>query len=171
MGWDQLADGIHLPLIALGLIVVADCAIGLLSPTLLLHSYARQVAGWVGPRIPAVIGIGLRIGAALAIAAACAFALSLNGSTWDLGELIMFGMFGVICKMFDWNRLMLILPLAYGPLLEENIRRAMLISNGDPGVFIRSPFSGILLLLAGGILAVVALLSARRALFPRRSAV
>jgi hypothetical protein len=47
----------------------------------------------------------------------------------------------------------------------------MLISNGDPGVFIRSPFSGILLLLAGGILAVVALLSARRALFPRRSAV
>lgn len=50
MGLDQLQDGVPFRPVALGLIVVADSAICLVSPTLLLRTYARQVAGWTGLR-------------------------------------------------------------------------------------------------------------------------
>jgi uncharacterized membrane protein SirB2 len=169
MGLDELADGIALPIVALGLIVVADGVCCLVSPTFFLATYARLVAGWAAPRIPTMAGLGMRFAAALAIAAVCYFAYRLNNSVWDIGELLVFGAFGVACKVLGWNRLVLILALAYSPVLEENIRRAMLISRGDPAVFVRWPISGTLLLLACGILAMVALPSARRSLLRGRS--
>lgn len=162
MGWDQLADGIQPQLAALGLIVVADGAICLLSPALLLQSYARQVAGLAVPRIPIIAGIGLRIAAVLIIAWACAFAYNLNASTWDIGVLAVFGAFGVACKMLGWNRLVLLLSLAAGAVLEESMRRTMLIANGDPAVFLRSPISGTFLAMACGVLILAALLPAKR---------
>ena len=42
-----------------------------------------------------------------------------------------------------------------GPMLEENLRRAMLISQGDPTIFMRSPLSLSLLLVAVVVLALV----------------
>ena len=35
----------------------------------------------------------------------------------------------------------LILALVLGPLMEENLRRALLISRGDPSVFVTRPIS------------------------------
>jgi putative tricarboxylic transport membrane protein len=32
-----------------------------------------------------------------------------------------------------------------GPMLEENLRRALVLSRGDPGVFLREPISAIFL--------------------------
>ena len=62
------------------------------------------------PRIPTIAGIGLRVAAVLIIAWACTFAYSLNASTWDIGVLAVFGVFGVACKMLGWNRLVLQVP-------------------------------------------------------------
>jgi hypothetical protein len=169
MGLDELLDGISLFVAALGLTVVADGAICLLSPALFLRIYARQVAGWASPELPMIADLAMRVAAGLAIAAACFGAFSLNGATWDIGVLVVFGVFGVACRIFGWNRLVLMLAFAYGALLEENIRRGLLVSRGDPAIFLRWPFSAILLLLAGGTLALVALLSARRSLIGRRS--
>lgn len=162
MGLDQLADGIMLPVVSLGLLVVADALICLVSPSLWLATYARRIAGWIGPRVPAVAGLGARLLAALAIAAACYFAFELNHTPWDVGVLIAFGCFGVAAKILGWNRPALILAAHYGPLLEENLRRASMISRGDPAVFLSRPISAIFALLVLGILATLAALSLRR---------
>jgi len=62
------------------------------------------------------------------------------------------------------------MALVFGPLLEENIWRALLLSNGAPSTFLRWPISGTLSLLAAAILTVAVVLSARRALPRRRPA-
>ena len=143
----------------LGVIVVADGLFCLASPSLLLTTYARQVAGWSAPRIPAIAAFGMRLVAVLAIAAAGFYAFDLSRSVWDVGALLVFGAFGVACKAFGWNRLVLILAFAYGALLEQTFRRSMLLSQGDPAVFFQRPISGLLLLLAVAIVVVAAALS------------
>ena len=42
-----------------------------------------------------------------------------------------------------------------GPLLEENLRRAMILSRGDPTTFVTRPISAVLLLIAALVLVVV----------------
>jgi TctA family transporter len=163
IGAEELADGIGAIIPAVGLVVVADGVMCFVSPTLFVQSYERQVAGLRAPPVPRILGVGLRILVALAIAAACYFAYSLNASTWDVGVLFVFGAFGMACRILGWNRLLLILALVWSPLLEENIRRAMLISRGDPAIFMRRPLGGTFLLLTCIVVVVLALASTRRA--------
>ena len=49
-----------------------------------------------------------------------------------------------------------------GPMMEENLRRALLLSRGDPSVFFTRPLSLAFLLMAAAMLVVVALPSIRR---------
>jgi putative tricarboxylic transport membrane protein len=49
----------------------------------------------------------------------------------------------------------LLLGLILGPMLEENLRRAMLLSGGDATVFFRRPISAVLLAAVGAILLVM----------------
>jgi len=163
IGAEELADGIGAIIPAVGL-VVADGVLCFASPTLFVQSYERQVAALGALQVPRIVGVGLRILAVPAIAAACYFTYSLNASTWDVGMLFVFGAFGVACRIFGWNRLLLILALVWSPLLEENIRRAMLISRGDPAIFMRRPFGAIFLLLTCIVVVVLVLASARRAM-------
>jgi putative tricarboxylic transport membrane protein len=57
-------------------------------------------------------------------------------------------------------------PLLFGfvlaPLLEENLRRAMIISRGDPSVLVTRPISAVLLFLAVVALVIAALPAVRR---------
>jgi putative tricarboxylic transport membrane protein len=64
----------------------------------------------------------------------------------------------------------LLMAMVLGPLLELNIRRALLISRGDPAILLRWPISGTVLLLAAAILTLAIVLSAWRALPRRRPA-
>jgi TctA family transporter len=56
----------------------------------------------------------------------------------------------------------LLLGFVLGPLLEENLRRAMIISRGDPSVFVTRPISAALLLVAVAALVVAMLPAVRR---------
>ena len=56
----------------------------------------------------------------------------------------------------------LLLGFVLGPLLEENLRRAMIISRGDPSVFLTRPISASLLILAALIIMIAVLPSVRR---------
>jgi putative tricarboxylic transport membrane protein len=51
----------------------------------------------------------------------------------------------------------LLLGFVLGPMLEENLRRAMIISRGDPMVFVTRPISAVLIFLAAAVLIVVLL--------------
>ena len=56
----------------------------------------------------------------------------------------------------------LLLGFVLGPLLEENLRRAMILSRGDPSTFITRPISLALLLMAAAVLVLVFLPQIRR---------
>ena len=56
----------------------------------------------------------------------------------------------------------LILAFVLGPLMEENLRRALLISRGDPMVFITRPISAGFLIATVVLLAVLILTSIRK---------
>jgi len=60
----------------------------------------------------------------------------------------MFGVVGYIFYKLGCEPAPLVLALVLGPLMEENLRRALLISRGDPSVFFTRPISGVLLLMA-----------------------
>ena len=52
----------------------------------------------------------------------------------------------------------MILGFVLGPLMEDNLRRAMKISSGDPMIFVNRPISlGLLLIAAAVLLLIVAL--------------
>ncbi|MGQ0544508.1 MAG: tripartite tricarboxylate transporter permease [Betaproteobacteria bacterium] len=79
---------------------------------------------------------------------------SVNNNPFDLLIMAVFGLFGLVCAKLDMEPAPLALGVVLGPLMEENLRRAMLLARGDPTVFLTRPIS------AGFILASVAVLVA-----------
>jgi putative tricarboxylic transport membrane protein len=73
-----------------------------------------------------------------------------------------FGVIGYAFRKLDCEPAPLLLGLVLGPMLEENFRRAMVLSNGDWSVFVQRPISLSFLLLAGALLLAVALPNIRR---------
>src|SRR5262249_2350809 len=91
-----------------------------------------QVAG--KPSLP--VSLLLRIAGLLVVAAAF-FADVFEGTGSLTGQIAVFAVFGIACQLLGWNRLVLLVALVLGPLLEENIRRPLLLSNGAPSTFLR----------------------------------
>ena len=56
-------------------------------------------------------------------------------------------------KLFRFEPAPLLLGFVLGPLMEEQLRRAMLLSRGDPMVFLERPISATLIAITAGILA------------------
>ena len=78
---------------------------------------------------------------------------SLSNSPFDVLMLLaIFGILGYIFVKLDCEPAPLILGFILGPLMEENLRRAMLISHGDTTVFLTQPIS------AGFLIASIILL-------------
>lgn len=53
----------------------------------------------------------------------------------------MFGLVGHLLYRLQCEPAPLLLGFILGPLIEENLRRALIISQGDPMVFVRRPIS------------------------------
>jgi putative tricarboxylic transport membrane protein len=81
---------------------------------------------------------------------------SLNNSTFDIYLMGLFGVLGYVLSKLGCEPAPMLLAFILGPLMEENLRRAMLISRGDPMVFVYRPISATLLALA--VLAMCAVL-------------
>ncbi|RWJ05767.1 tripartite tricarboxylate transporter permease [Mesorhizobium sp.] len=98
------------------------------------------------------------------VAFCCIGAYSINNSTFDVFVMAIFGLVGYVLGKLDFEPAPLLLGFVLGPMLEENLRRAMLLSRGDPTVFVTQPLSLALLLASVALLAVVLLpsLKARR---------
>ena len=80
---------------------------------------------------------------------------SLSNSTVDVYITALFGFMGYIFAKLECEPAPLLLGFVLGPLLEENLRRAMLLSRGDPTVFFTRPISLTMLLLAGFLLLLI----------------
>ena len=91
------------------------------------------------------------------------FALSNN--PWDGLIMGVFGVFGYLCVKLECEPAPLILGFILGPLMEEHLRRAMLLSRGDPTLFINpaeKPISFSFLLASLLLIAVITLPNIRR---------
>jgi hypothetical protein len=73
-----------------------------------------------------------------------------------------FGVLGYVLVKCGCEPAPLLLGFVLGPLLEENLRRALSISRGDPSVFVTRPISAVLLALALAALVLTALPAIRR---------
>jgi putative tricarboxylic transport membrane protein len=73
---------------------------------------------------------------------------SVNRSTFDLGLLFLTGLMGYLMRRFDFPVAPCIIGLILGPLAEQNLRRALSITQGDWSVFVTHPISLALLILS-----------------------
>ncbi|SFU57059.1 tripartite tricarboxylate transporter permease [Pseudoduganella namucuonensis] len=80
---------------------------------------------------------------------------SLNNSDFDVWLMALFGLFGYICAKLEAEPAPMLLGFIIGPMMEEYLRRAMLLSHSDPLVFVQRPISAVMLGLAVAALAVV----------------
>ena len=80
---------------------------------------------------------------------------SLNNATFDVFMMAVFGLLGYVFRKLDAEPAPLLLAFILGPMMEEFLRRALLLSRGDPTVLVTRPISAVLLLIAAGLLALV----------------
>ena len=71
----------------------------------------------------------------------CIGIYSLNNSPFELYLTAIFGLLGFLWMKLECSPVPLMLGFVLGPMMEENLRRAMLISRGDPTVFVTRPIS------------------------------
>jgi TctA family transporter len=77
-----------------------------------------------------------------AIMVFCAIGIySLNNAPFELYLTAIFGLVGLMWRKFGCPPAPMMLGFVLGPMMEENLRRAMLISRGDPLVFFQRPIS------------------------------
>lgn len=80
---------------------------------------------------------------------------STNNNTFDIWTVAIFGFIGYLFNKLSVEPAPLLLGLILGPMMEENLRRALLLSRGDWTVFVTRPLSAGLLVVAAILLAVV----------------
>ena len=91
----------------------------------------------------------------------CIGTYSINNSAFEVGLMLMFAALGVVFIKFGAEPAPFILGFILGPLMEENFRRAMMISRGDLTVFLARPISGFLLFLSLLLLIILVLPAVR----------
>src|SRR3569623_47181 len=92
----------------------------------------------------------------------CAIGIySINNAPFDVVLAGLFGLLGYWLIKHDFEPAPLLLGKVLGPLMEENLRRALLLSRGDWTVFLTRPISAGLIAVAAALL-VLALLPALR---------
>ena len=84
----------------------------------------------------------------------CIGVYSLNNNVFDVMMTIVFGMLGYAFTKMHCEPAPLLLGFVLGPMMEENLRRALLLSRGDWSVFVTRPLSAGLLVLALILLAL-----------------
>jgi len=87
---------------------------------------------------------------------------SVNNLDLDIYMTVFFGVMGYIFTKLKCEPAPLILAFVLGPLMEENLRRALLISRGDPTVFFTRPISAVFLGLTILLLVVMVLPNIRK---------
>jgi TctA family transporter len=92
----------------------------------------------------------------------CIGGYSLESSSVDLVVLSLFATIGVVFAAFGFQPIPLLLGFILGPLAEENLRRAMAITGGEPTVFVTRPVSAVLVAVIAVLLLLLVLPAFRK---------
>lgn len=79
------------------------------------------------------------------IALICIGVFSMRTSVFDVGLVVIFGGLGYLLQRTGYSAAPLILGFVLGPMLEENLRRAMLLARGDVMRVVSDPLTGTIL--------------------------
>jgi len=85
----------------------------------------------------------------------CIGVYSINNSAFDIFLMAGFAVLGYVCVKLACEPAPLILGFILGPMMEENLRRALLLSRGDPMTFLTKPISAALLAISALLLLIV----------------
>ena len=176
-----------IPLLTLG--IPANATMAMMTGALILHGVTpgpNIISGeptlfwgliasmWVGNLMLLVLNLPLigvwvrmlsvpyRVLFPLIVALSCIGVYTVSNSTFDVMMMVAFGALGYLFFKLQCQPTPLLLGLVLGPMLEENLRRAMLTGRGDPTVFLTRPISAGLLVLAVICLAAMILPAVRR---------
>lgn len=83
-------------------------------------------------------------------------AYSVNNTVFDIYQTVLFGFVGYVLIKLKCEPAPLLIGFVLGPMLEEYLRRALVLSRGNPLVFLERPVSAVLLGI--GFLALAAML-------------
>ena len=86
----------------------------------------------------------------------CVGVYSTNNNMFDVGTVLAIGVFGYLLMRLSFEPAPLLLGFVLGPMMEENFRRALLLSRGDMSVLFTRPISGAFMALCGLLIAGVA---------------
>jgi putative tricarboxylic transport membrane protein len=87
---------------------------------------------------------------------------TVNNTSFDVMQTAFFGLIGVLFAKLACEPAPLLLGFVLGPMMEENLRRALLLSRGDPTVFATRPISAGLLGAAILLVLIITLPNMRR---------
>jgi TctA family transporter len=82
----------------------------------------------------------------------CLGVYSVNNNTFDVMMVALVGAFGYLLSVLRFEAAPLLLGFILGPLMEEQLRRSLLLSRGDGMVFLQRPISATLLALCAALL-------------------
>ena len=85
-------------------------------------------------------------------------AYTLNGSVFDVGVMLAFGVIGYLLRKLDIPAVPIILTMILGPLMEQALRQSLDMSGGDFSILFTRPISATLL----GVAALSLVLSTMR---------
>ncbi|PLL11241.1 tripartite tricarboxylate transporter TctA [Tabrizicola sp. TH137] len=87
--------------------------------------------------------------------------LGVNPSPVELTMLVLFGTLGYLMRLYGYPIAPVVVGLILGPMAEQQLRRALSISQGDPMTLVQSPIAAVLLALAAVALILPMILRAR----------
>ncbi len=87
---------------------------------------------------------------------------SLNNSSFDVYLMAIFGLLGYVFRKIDAEPAPLLLAFILGPMMEEFLRRTLLLSQGDPTVLVTRPISAVMLAVSLVLLVIVLLPAIRQ---------
>jgi TctA family transporter len=87
---------------------------------------------------------------------------SVNSSSFEIYLTALFGVVGFVFSKLGFPPAPMLLGFVLGPMMEEHLRRAMLMSKGDPSVFVTHPISLVFILAAAAILVVMVVPAVRQ---------
>jgi len=88
-----------------------------------------------------------------------------GNAVFDVFVMVVFGVLGYLMRKFGYEPAPLVLAFVLGPMLENNLRKSLILSHGDFTIFIERPISAACMVLAAAALAAPLLpaLARRRA--------
>ena len=92
----------------------------------------------------------------------CIGAYTINNSAFDVFLLVIFGFVSYLFIKWKCEPAPLLLAFVLEPIIEQNFKRALQISYGDPTIFVTRPISLVLLIMAAVCLALLLLPVLRR---------